>query len=162
MSTMLVDGNGFWFEFDTNGGSWSAMEKKACDDWSRKHRRVAAPSWRLLHAGQSHCHCCKMPWAVVSVHNTSYKNGSGMFPLCERCWMERTPEERLPYYRELWEEWQVDSPGHADWDDIEKAVLSEDRVCRVFGFDPGVSAVSEVALPWGDHHGDVLRATTRR
>jgi hypothetical protein len=28
------------------------------------------------------------------------------FPLCERCWHQLAPDERLPYYRELVDEWK--------------------------------------------------------
>ena len=59
---------------------------------------------------------------------------SGLFVLCEPCWAECTPEERLPYYRAQWEEWatimhagtatvaQVEEL-HARWPLIRVAVL---------------------------------------
>lgn len=45
------------------------------------------------------------------MHSTSYMTaeafaeyggyGSGICPLCEKCWAELTPEQRLPFYRKL-------------------------------------------------------------
>jgi len=34
-----------------------------------------------------------------------YGEGIGCFPLCVDCWPELTPEERLPFYRQLYEHW---------------------------------------------------------
>ena len=53
------------------------------------------------------CKCCKRPWALVTPHTTLYAEQRGCFPLCIKCWQERTPEQRLPYYIALWgEEWR--------------------------------------------------------
>jgi len=79
--------------------------------------KIAAP-------GYGCCLRCERPWKFVKGHSTEYRDGRGMFPLCERCWTELcTPEKRLPYYRELWYKWERSDPGHADWDKIEKAVM---------------------------------------
>lgn len=67
----------------------------------------------------------------VDNHATSYGDeGHGCFPLCEGCWNKLTPEERLPYYRYLWELWkstESEIPDYkvVEWSVIEKAVLSE-------------------------------------
>lgn len=79
-------------------------------------------------------------WGLVGVeeHSTNYKDGSGCFPLCEGCWTALSPQERLPYYRRLWDRWltsALDDPIlhrgddwiydlHQDWPKIERAVLS--------------------------------------
>jgi hypothetical protein len=68
------------------------------------------------------CGACKTTWPFVSGHSTQYDRLWGMFPLCEKCWSERTPVERLPYYRALFERW--DDPTLVDWDGIERAVLA--------------------------------------
>lgn len=33
----------------------------------------------------------------------------GCFPLCESCWASLTPEDRLPFYRQLLDRWIADS-----------------------------------------------------
>jgi hypothetical protein len=57
--------------------------------------------------------------------------GSSCFPLCEQCWQELTPGQRLPYYRALVDSWMSDGrPNHngIPWDElwttIEKNVLA--------------------------------------
>ena len=79
---------------------------------------------RLLAPGYSTCLRCDRPWKFVEPHATDYSESHGMFPLCEKCWTQLgTPEARLPYYRELWYRWESQTPGYANWDDIEKAVM---------------------------------------
>lgn len=78
--------------------------------------------------GVSACGRCRTSWADVESHVTYYESGSGMFPLCRECWAELIPEERLPFYRVLWEQWRFDAiqggyPFNANWDDIERAVM---------------------------------------
>lgn len=78
---------------------------------------------QAIHPQYGHCGKCGLTWATVEGHSTRYTESEGMFPLCEKCWSELTPEQRLPYYRSLWESWEREIPGHANWNDIEKAVL---------------------------------------
>ena len=59
-------------------------------------------------------------------HITQYSSVGGCFPLCEQCWGGLTPEQRLPYYRDLWEEWEKWCVGYASWEAIKAAVLAED------------------------------------
>ncbi len=74
----------------------------------------------------SFCMRCKTTWFFVKEHSTNYKTGDncavGCFPLCEKCWSELTPEQRLPYYKELWLEWA--NRDKMEWEDIEMAVLA--------------------------------------
>jgi hypothetical protein len=51
------------------------------------------------------CLCCSISWKWVKGHSTYYKESSGVFPLCEKCWSSLTPEDRLPYYEELIAQW---------------------------------------------------------
>ena len=51
------------------------------------------------------CYRCRVTWKWVDGHNTNYSNGSGCFPLCEECWSELTPKDRLPFYDALVNEW---------------------------------------------------------
>lgn len=97
----------------------------------------------IIAPGSGACNKCQMPWAFTDHHSTSYGspinvdddpnitiNGEnmilfaqvqyGMFALCERCWTKLTPEKRLPYYRESFDQW---APGR-DWEAIKAAVLA--------------------------------------
>lgn len=81
---------------------------------------------RLAAPGYSTCGKCNRPWKFVKGHSTPYTESKGCFPLCEKCWTDlKTPYARLPYYRELWESWEKSSPGYADWELIEEAVMRE-------------------------------------
>lgn len=45
------------------------------------------------------CGRCKRSWKWVNGHVTSFSKTGGCFPLCEKCWSELTPWERLPFYQ---------------------------------------------------------------
>ena len=60
-----------------------------------------------------------------------------MFPLCSDCWTELSPEDRLPYYRSLYERWLGDDEMYEairgqpapkrppeQWEQIRSAVLA--------------------------------------
>lgn len=71
------------------------------------------------------CYRCDFPWAIVRSHSTQYDVSWGCFPLCEDCWTElQAPEYRMPYYRELIEDWKKDGATDAEtkWPLIEAAV----------------------------------------
>lgn len=79
---------------------------------------------RISHAvspGYSACLACGTSWLFVEGHATNYRDGSGCFPLCEKCWEERTPEERLPFYADLIASW--DSADEELWSQVKTAVL---------------------------------------
>ena len=89
-----------------------------------EERRSRSLALRRASPGFSCCHRCGTPWDRCKAHTTRYEEGRGCFPLCEECWSETSPAERLPYYRQLWNEWQID--GAMDdgvWARIEIAVL---------------------------------------
>ena len=92
----------------------------------------------------SGCLRCSTNWAEVEGHITYYEpsaipgnegsftpGGQGCFPLCELCWSELSPTERLPFYRKLWAIW-MSQANEADlqenylarWHRIESAVLA--------------------------------------
>lgn len=79
--------------------------------------------------GYSRCLRCKTPWNFVEYHQTMYTYHDGCFPLCEMCWGELTPQQRLPYYRELIDIWyepphENDEPGFDEtWAAVETAVM---------------------------------------
>jgi hypothetical protein len=86
----------------------------------------------FLMPGFGACNHCHTNWAFVEGHSTWF-GSSGMFPLCEDCWRELTPINRIPFYRQLFDEWcrsareSGRAPRH-DWETIETAVLSEQAV----------------------------------
>lgn len=75
--------------------------------------------------GYGWCERCQTCWDYVHGHITELGDGSGCFPLCERCWSELTPQERLPYYRRLFDKWLADGCTDRDWKTYEQAVLRE-------------------------------------
>jgi hypothetical protein len=81
------------------------------------------PLSRILAPGFGWCRCCKTPWKFVEGHSTQYTRNSGCFPLCKWCWRDLSPHQRLPYYREMWEDWNRTGPDDSRWEDIERAVL---------------------------------------
>lgn len=85
---------------------------------------------QLLTPSYSWCLRCETTWAFVKWHDTMYGNGGhGCIPLCQKCWAELTPLERLPFYRQLIESWHEKWPQFRDmtfdqeWALVEKAVL---------------------------------------
>ena len=63
------------------------------------------------HPGYGRCSRCERVWGICEPHITSYdgdgpfKGHGGCFTLCEECWMELTPQERLPHYLRLLYSW---------------------------------------------------------
>lgn len=68
-------------------------------------RRMLANIARGFAPGYSHCYRCGMPWKFTESHSTMYDGGRGCFPLCEDCWSDLTPDERLPFYERLISDW---------------------------------------------------------
>jgi hypothetical protein len=86
--------------------------------------RLGTWSQRLA-PGYSWCAHCETPWLFVAHHDTDYRSDRGIFVLCEKCWAEFTPQQRLPYYRQRFDHWKQN--GYADeqeWQDIEASVLA--------------------------------------
>lgn len=84
--------------------------------------------------GYGSCVRCWRPWNVVKYHVTNLRgnnDGTGIFPMCQECWKELSPEKRLIYYKIMWCGWSasIEDKNHAEetyfmWPTIEKAVLS--------------------------------------
>lgn len=53
---------------------------------------------RLLPSHFSHCSRCRLPWNVVEGHVIAYSRNSGCFPICNECWDDLTPVDRVPFY----------------------------------------------------------------
>ena len=82
---------------------------------------------QALAPSHSFCGRCGTPWPFVKRHATQYSDSRGCFPLCQFCWEECSPEERLPYYRELFESWVSEGAEIATpelWLLIHSAVLA--------------------------------------
>lgn len=139
-----------WYEpvyiWQSDSGAWLQTQlcprcapKLSLRRWARRFQwRLGRLSHIVGSPGYGSCHRCRTSWEFVLEHSTQYQTGSGCFPLCERCWADLgTPERRMPYYRELWNEWVGDSRRtgrgnlhngrHWDdiWRDIEQAVKAE-------------------------------------
>ena len=83
------------------------------------------PAVQWMAPGYSWCKRCETPWAFVDEHATYYTERRGVFALCQMCWAELTPQERLPFYRQVYEEWERLGCADREWPDIERAVLAE-------------------------------------
>lgn len=79
------------------------------------------------------CGHCGCNWEIVGAHNTPYgEKENACFSLCEGCWQDLTPEQRLPHYRNLYKLWQSLSkkehmngtPWEQVWREMETAVLA--------------------------------------
>lgn len=82
-----------------------------------------------LAPGYSSCFRCQTAWKFVDGHSTPITKNTGCFPLCEDCWSELTPDQRLPFYYVLFSqwEWSASQDGREfekQWQDIEDAVLA--------------------------------------
>jgi hypothetical protein len=82
---------------------------------------------QLLAPGYGWCLRCLTPWVFVSYHATDFGHqGKGCLPLCQKCWDELTPEQRLPFYQELIELWHqapCDLSFDDEWAQVKDAVL---------------------------------------
>lgn len=111
---------------------------KGTKQWFWEHnlslRKFAGFFARLISPMYSACGRCGMPWSVTKNHVTSITEIRGIFPLCENCWTYLTPQDRLPYYRKLYESWLITMPEtlpdgspaklNETWEEIEAAVLA--------------------------------------
>lgn len=73
-------------------------------------RRALAALARAAAPGYGCCYRCQMPWKFTEGHTTYYGGGRGCFPLCEPCWADLTPEQRLPFYEQLLRDWHAYRP----------------------------------------------------
>jgi len=80
-------------------------KRKLSDLEKRKHR---GDRLRRRSPKRGYCYRCHIPWNYTPEkrgHVTYYgEEGEGCFPLCERCWAQLSPEQRLPFYEFLFVE----------------------------------------------------------
>lgn len=90
-------------------------------------------NWRIGRVGKlfapsyGWCLRCQTPWAFVPYHSTDW-GSKGCIALCEKCWHELSLHQRLPYYRQLVEQWHErpdlrELSFEAEWQLVERAVL---------------------------------------
>lgn len=109
--------------------------------WERRHRNDAAKK-----NGWGGCGCCGDTWNWKMSHPTAYSASGACFPLCEECWGELWPCERVEYYRELGELWARNwrDRGGPLGDDtkrdapqvLERACLAEEDSCLLTSGGP--------------------------
>lgn len=94
-------------------------------------RRLAGALARPFSPGYSTCGRCERPWTICKGHQTLYRPHNSMFPLCEDCWGELTPAQRLPYYKNLigwWKTFGEETHNGQGWPEltaeVERAVLA--------------------------------------
>lgn len=79
------------------------------------------------------CQRCKKAWPNGSGdgpsawHSTWYERQRGIIALCEGCWAILTPQQRLPFYRAVYDNPTGGWRDHVAWIEIEKSVLNEPR-----------------------------------
>lgn len=75
------------------------------------------------------CGRCQRPWfhknVGVKMHSTPLGVGQACFPLCEKCWLSLTPEQRLPYYEDLHHDWDQYKGNDVPLEVFRAAVLHE-------------------------------------
>jgi hypothetical protein len=79
---------------------------------------------KLFSRGFGWCRRCHTTWRFVEPHVTNVDGTRGCFALCEKCWRELTAEERVVFYRRLFDEWNA---PQTEWREIRHAVLTEEK-----------------------------------
>lgn len=80
--------------------------------WLPRSLRNTLGRWQ----GFSGCGRCRNTWNWTEEHATPYKPGHACFPLCQHCWQQLTPQQRLPYYMQLHDRWLRNAQQRHDWD----------------------------------------------
>jgi hypothetical protein len=68
-------------------------------------KQIGADISHLRHPNSSVCGLCKYAWPDLKEHFVLISDGWSIFALCEKCWNNLTPKERLPYYVKLYRSW---------------------------------------------------------
>lgn len=98
-----------WFKGSGRADTFpTAMERLAGHagaDWVRP--ADGDPRTGRRSPGLGWCFRCGTGWRIVEPHVTPYDSGTSCFPLCEGCWSDLPPRERLPYYALLVRVWEA-------------------------------------------------------
>ena len=94
-------------------------------------RKMVGHISRMFSPGYSYCGRCRRPWNVCSGHVIYDSDGSGCFALCEECWGELSPIERVPYYKKVVDSWKTYGsdtlngiPFEELWNNLEENILA--------------------------------------
>lgn len=79
--------------------------------------------------GMNYARCgrCHLPWWISGYHVTDFTETRGCFPLCNNCWYDLVPRQRLPYYRKLFEQWSLNFPESQETWELMKRAVEEGR-----------------------------------
>jgi hypothetical protein len=92
----------------------------------RKDRRIVLATCRRCLARDVSAHVTAIGLRLVEAYDKPDGTWiTGMFPLCEGCWIGLAPAERLPYYRAQWLSRGPGPQNLGDWFHVEAAVLAE-------------------------------------
>lgn len=85
---------------------------------------------RTVDPGCGFCYRCGRTWRVCAAHDTELELGHGCSALCEECWEELDWETRIPYYKMMFDSWEMDHksmniPMDKTWSQICAAVNNE-------------------------------------
>ncbi len=69
-------------------------------------RRAIGNLLSSANPGYGYCRRCHIIWSSAKSHITNIEGGDGCFCLCEWCWGQLTPEQRLPYYEVIILNWE--------------------------------------------------------
>lgn len=87
-------------------------------------RRILAFFARMI-SGKSTCKHCGMPHKFTQMHIT-WVGAIGLTALCETCFQELKPEDRLPFYKKLRTTWMGSgSADEVNWPLTKGAILAE-------------------------------------
>lgn len=84
-------------------------------------------SWPILSFLLSYgsCERCRISWIFNTYHITDTGGGTGIFSLCEACWTDLQPNDRMPFYFRLYDRWEPESRTDERWYAIHDAVKSD-------------------------------------
>jgi hypothetical protein len=73
--------------------------------------------------GMSWCLHCGKTWNSVEIRSIGYSTkmpdfGSGMFPVCKKCFDELSSDEIFAYCKELVDKWEIECINNIDFDVI--------------------------------------------
>jgi hypothetical protein len=123
-SINLADGSAAWEQYSLCNAH--LPETPRVTIWTRRLRVGREIARRLgLGEGYGGCFACSTPWDCAPHHVTDYDESSGCFPLCEECWSEMTPGQRLPYYEAMVDEWVSlwkEDYGKTTWEELRRKI----------------------------------------
>lgn len=77
------------------------------------------------YSSYSTCMRCQLPWPLCDIHDIKMDETSSCFAICEDCWQELPPSERLVYYRALFNKWEMEGTHKwLKWPQVEKNILN--------------------------------------